>query len=585
MEKKLKKLEKALYPTEIDNTIKDFLSFLYDEQDKYPFEELELCNTDSMFDSNHYADSEFLFYLDKAKTSLFKKNIIVFSSFADYEKNWYAFWKTEASDDISSIPIVAFNSEGDSWVVANNFYDFIKIIFFASSISSENINWADNLDRWLEKYEGTNISWEWLENKGLLTSLEQFNMETITSLPISAKKKYQKNFESWLFSLSSKRPIDDSIVTMDFLSRINNDSEYFFYKYAGCIKLDIDNSNETNAWFSHEYVDFVALYDSRSQNKTIVIEDEYVELQYANIKIPERFGIDYGKKEIFCYVDTLSLIKRYQQLSYLMLGWAEMNYICPTELFETHKERDEAYLKEKEYFISDPYLALYWLVYFGLHFDSRYEEVKELVIEKKLNDKLSYLNEPLEFFENASDISIFREKVLSQVYDAQSYLEKLSYDMWLTYIYKNGGGKESYNQWFYTLLLNPKVDNLLIKKIRWIKNNVEKLSLWERVKIDYSTIENIPFTSYIQACNTSLSKEEKTNFAKEFVADLDNHKDVLASKTSHSFTQIMLYDIKNVISNEFIDSYRNLVEHYFVGEKDSDEYVAILKDVFNEDNS
>jgi hypothetical protein len=53
----------------------------------------------------------------------------------------YAFWQHYENTELSEQPIVAFGDEGGHWVVAENFFDFIRILTFDSepTISKDNI--------------------------------------------------------------------------------------------------------------------------------------------------------------------------------------------------------------------------------------------------------------------------------------------------------------------------------------------------------------------------------------------------------------------------------------------------------------
>ena len=579
MKKFMKKIKKQLAPIKLDKTIEDFFGFIHKEH----YYDMDIY--DDYIDVTEWEagnnDTKSLFYLDDKYIFKFKEEIIPFAIIDDIPIV-FTFWKKDKAKSMSDLPIVIFNDAGDFKIVANNIYDFIKIFYFIETIDDIEITWQEDIDDLTEEID-KNPYLIWMKKSNLLG--DNFSSKHIISIPEKAQKNHGKDFYNFILSISKKRTINSDIYTMDFLSRLSKDSYNFFFKYAGCIDLGIDNINELEGSpLSHEESEFITVYDNRSKNKTFAIEERYIVIPEVTIKLPERFGINYNKKSPDICVDTSVLFERYKQISYLITYWTDMDYLEPLSIFKSKEERDEAYLREKEYFIQDPYLALYWLVYFGIHFDSRYKEVKTIVLKNKLDEKLKYLKEPIEFFEVTKDISTFKEKVLSSIEEPKRFLERLSYDMWLSYLYKHIGGKDSYKQWLATLNIYPEVDKYLIRKVRWVKNNIKEFMMWNNLNQDFIEIEDIPLASYIQACNPKLPTLERLKYAKQLISDLNKYKKVYSSNLSQSFAQIMLWDIKDIVDDKLKDKYRKIVEHYFSSNKTSKEYLDILKDTFREVN-
>ncbi len=570
-------LKESLQPINMDRSVEKFLKELYEGS----FGEHEEYDTENMLEWKFVNICDSFSYIDPDKIDKFKSDIVVFAH--DYESGVaFAFWKKDSAKELTEVPIVMFDDFGNFAVIAESIYDFAKIAFFGYFYSINSIKWPEDIDiidtkEYFEKY------WTMMHNNGFLPKREEFELESVTKLPEIAKEKYADAFEDFILSLSKKGSIDKTILTTDFLNRLDNDCSDFFFKYVGCARVDVEEITQLeNSPLSHDEAEFKVVFDKRSQNKTFVIEDHYIDTPEVKIKLSKRFGIDYSKKSPDLCIDTATLLERYKQISYLLLDWADKDYVEPYKIFDTKESRDEAYQKEKEYFIQDPYLALYWLVYFGLNFDSRYDEVKTIVLKHSLQEKLAYINEPLAFFDEAVDVATFTEKVKESLYDSETFLAKLSHSLWLGYLYNYRGGKEAYKAYNATLLLYPEVEQYLIRKVRWVKNNVEKYDLWDRYHQDFDEIKDIALTSYIQACNPTLSKEERGDFAKAFIDDLNKHKKVYKSNTSKSFAQIMLWDIRDIVNAKLKDKYRKIVEHYFSSDKTSKEYLDILKDTFCE---
>jgi len=450
-------------------------------------------------------------------------------------------------------------------------------------MSEGTITFSSDLNSQIKINSEKALTWDWLEERGLLGNQKSFDIKSIQSLHKDALKKHQKNLEKTIFTFSKKLAIKDNKSQIDFLDRLS-ESSYYYYKYAGCVKLDLNNTNEIKeGYISHDTCDFIVLYDNRSKNTTYMIENEYIDVRDSTLKFPQRFGIDYNKPSVPLVINTQILLERYRGLADLSLYWCELDYIRPTDVFENQEACMKAYENEKKHFIKDPYLALYWLVYFGLHFDSKYDEVKDIVLANNLHEELIYINEPLEFFEKVQDIETFKEVVSKKL--GEKFLEKLSKDMWLTYLYQYRGGEESYKQWCITLQLYTKVDILLIKRIRWIKNNFLNFNLWHKLNDEYMSIADIPLSSYIQACNPLLKNEEKKEYCKHFINELLEYKEIFISKVSMKFIQKMLYDIRKDIDSNLKEKYIEAVDIYFKNGKLLEEYIAISEDVFDGTNN
>ena len=399
---------------------------MVDEGLELPYElyTILLYSNERMWESNYYSDNNFLSWINENKINEFNDTIVIFNVMEDYPHYRFDFWKKDGIKNIEELPIVAIDYEGNSLVFSNNFNDFLKILYFSIQFDSDGINMISNLDERLELDLETALTWEWLEQRGMLGDSKTFDIKSVYPLYEDAFKKHQKSFEKQMLSFSKKHTIDKNKSQIDFLTRLYEDSYYYYYKYAGCINLNIDNLNEIKeGYIGHDTSDFVLTYDSRSKNKTYQIEDEYVEIRESTIKLPERFGIDYKKDPIALAISTYELLNRYKSIADLSNYWIETKKIRPTDIFENQQLCMEAYENEKQHFIDDPYLALYWLVYFGLHFDSKYNEVRDIVLNNNLQEKLIYLNEPLEFFEKIVDVDSFLNNVLP--YKEENFLEKL----------------------------------------------------------------------------------------------------------------------------------------------------------------
>jgi len=508
----LQELANKLDGIKLNKEINTFIELIWN--DEFPRYYMEPSITEDMLESDEYADFAFLAWLNENKKESFKKKIIIFA-YCPEEYLWFGFWKKDNISKIDDLPIIAIGDNGNFAVIAKNINEFLTLLDRNESIDLKNI------------------------------------------------KHNQDEFRKEMLSFATKGKINHKQMLMDFADRLAN-SNYFYYAYAGCSPVKVKSIYELeDGAIDHEHSEFIVLFDERAKNRTYQIEDHFIQIATCRLKMPERFGIDYDAPSKPLAVDTKTLLTRYRELAYIELFWYDdIKYIDPFKIFESLEELKSAYANEKQHFIDDPYLALYWLVFYGLHFDSRYEEVKDIVIKNELIQKLNYLKEPIEFFEKNQDVNSFKKALKDKV--SSRFFEKLSYDMWLRYLYDYRGGIEHYNQWLITLELYTKADEYLIRKVRWIKNNFEEYKLWDRLEDDYTKIEDIPLTSYIQASNPLLDSKTKEIYAHKFVEELLKYKNIYNSDISKKFAHTMLEDIEKLVKDK--ELYSKAIEYYLLRE-------------------
>jgi hypothetical protein len=319
---------------------------------------------------------------------------------------------------------------------------------------------------------------------------------------------------------------------------------YFYPEYAGCEDLEIHEDNEIRGNDIYPGTGDWVVNDIRGKSGTYGISHEDYSIYKIRVKNPEKFDIDYKQKPLKLIVDAKMLMERYIDISMLYMNWAHRDTVTFTS--EDKSKRDKRYLKEKEAFVEDPYLALYWINYFGATLDKRYDEVLQIIEENDLVEKLPILKEPLAFFKQTD--AFYNLHITDK--DKELFLKRRAYLVYWEHSYKNYN-PDNLELWWKSITIYPKLEENLIVRMRWLKNNLEKCNNWS----DFDALikkedKKIPLLSYIFACNPNTPKREKTKYADKLVEELDKNRDYWKSEHKKKFVAGLLGDIREYVSNK-----------------------------------
>ena len=270
-------------------------------------------------------------------------------------------------------------------------------------------------------------------------------------------------------------------------------------------------------------------------------------------------------------MSSVELLERYARLHMLYKNISTNQTVYLGEPEASTK----AYKKEKSMFIEDPYLALYWLNHFGATLDPRYDEVVYFIEENNLVEKLDILKEPLAFFKKNDAFYDMEITGVSHLDSEHLFLKRKSYLVYIEHSYKNYKPK-NLDLWWKSICIYPKVEENLIVRLRWLKNNLDKCDMWSNFnKLITEDDKNIPLLGYIFVCDPNTDKQDKTNYANRLVNELLRYKDHFKTEHKRSFGSIILWDVRTFVTD--IKTLEKVVKFYFRGRKTEKEYLAIYK--------
>ena len=385
---------------------------------------------------------------------------------------------------------------------------------------------------------------EWDEAKliAFLTENKPFLADTIESTKIDKgeyhKAKYEKRMQ---------------------------DFGYFYPEYAGCELLSISEDNQIKGRKILPGAGDWVVNDLRGKSGTYGVSHEDFSIHKLKVKYPEEFNIDYSQKPLKLTVSAETLMERYQQIAMLFLSWEHRKTASFSEDAST---TNEAYEKEKKEFLNDPHLALYWLNHFGLTLDKRFQEVVSIIEKHNLIDALPVLKEPLTFFKETDAFYSVKVSVNEDL-----FLIRRAYLVYWEQSYKNYN-PDNLDLWWKSVCIYPKIEENLIVRMRWLKNNLKKCNNWT----DFEALiknenQNIPLLSYVFAVNPNTNAEEKTKYADVLVSELLEHKNYFNSPHKKQFGEILLWDVRETISDK--ENFSKAVSFYYKGNKTSKEYIDI----------
>ncbi|MGB1294392.1 MAG: hypothetical protein ACPG6V_02850 [Flavobacteriales bacterium] len=341
---------------------------------------------------------------------------------------------------------------------------------------------------------------------------------------------------------------------------------YFYPEYAGCDFLGVYNDSEIKGKAIYPESGDWVVHDYRGKSGTYGISHEDFSINNIRLKKPSKYDVNYKDKPIDLLVNAEELMTRYQSICMLYTNWEHRT--SPSFYFETHEKVTEAYEKEKLAFVNDPHLALYWLNHFGASLDTRFNEVVQVIETNNLIDKLPILREPLAFFQHTD---AFYELPINN--NKELFLLRRSYVVHNEHAYKNYQAN-NLKLWLLSITLYPKVEEQLIVRMRWLKNNLTKCENWDDFdKILEEKHKEIPLMAYVLACNPNTNDSDKTNYAHLLIKELLEYKNHFKSPHKKSFAEVLLWDIRHFVEDKSL--LKKAVDFYFEGNTISNIYMDI----------
>lgn len=424
-------------------------------------------------------------------------------------------------------------------IITNFNYDY-EVSIYSKAITNKNVITKDILGF---------LCWNEEEIVHLLANNQSFLTDKIENTKTDLDEYYKNKFENRML-----------------------DWGYFYPEYVGCEILSISEDNEIKGNCIYPGSGDWVINDIRGKSGTYGVSHEDYSICKLKVNNPEDYNIDYTQKPLNLMVNVKELMSRYVDISMLYMNWAHRKTVS----FSTEAELKSKYKKyesEKVAFKDDPYLALYWLNHFGVTLDKKYDEVVAIINKYNLTEKLPILKEPLAFFKktdafynlviNGSDKEELKEL----------FLMRRAYLVYRENVYKNYD-INNLDLWWKSITIYPKVDEQLIIRMRWLKNNLTKCNAWKAFdELIKTESKNIPLLSYVFACNPNSTKKKKTKYADILIDELFEHRDKWKGLKKVKFAEIMLWDVRECVSDK--TTLEKVAKFYFRGHKTSKEYQDI----------
>jgi len=360
---------------------------------------------------------------------------------------------------------------------------------------------------------------------------------------------------------------------MDYIENFEKkmkDWGYYYPEFAGCELLGVCEDNEIKGNCIYPSSGDWVVHDNRGKSGVYGVSHEESYICALKLKNPKDYNIDTTQEPLMLQVDAETLLYRYQWIGWLFSDWNH-GVSSPYRIWNSTKEIYEVFELEKNSLEDDPYLALYWLLHFALTADTKYKEIREIVLKYKLQDRLFFLETAMLYFDNTD---VFTNILLSNKPDTEMlFLRRRSYLIFETYSYNYRS--DDIEKWWLAMQLHSiyERDSYLINKIRWLRNNIKKHNCWTKFEklLKDEDISKYPFLSYIYA---SFSND-KEKYANLFLDEVVQIKDELLVSTIAHAIPIMVWDIRESISD--MELLKQVVDIYFKDSTKTKEYLGIAK--------
>ncbi|WP_324028213.1 WGR domain-containing protein [Maribacter sp. BPC-D8] len=434
---------------------------------------------------------------------------------------------------------ILLHQQKDAPDIKSNFKYEYDVSFYSTAITNKAI---------IKKGSYNSLEWDEEEIYKLLSTNAPFLKDKIENTKTDLDEYYKHKFENRM-----------------------QDWGYFYPEYAGCEMLSISEDNEIKGNDIYPGGGDWVVNDLRGKSGTYGVSHEDYSIYKLKVKNPTEFKIDYKQKPLKLLVTAEELMNRYIRISMLYMNWAHRKTVS----FEI-ENTDATYQKEKAVFNEDPHLALYWLNHFGATLDARYHEVVQLIEENNLVEKLEILKEPLAFFKKTDafyNLEISNSSSGNKDEFKDLFLKRRSFLIYREQVYKNYDPK-NLELWWKSITIYPKVEENLVVRMRWLKNNLNKCGNWDAFdKLIKEEDKDIPLLSYIFAFNPNTSNKDKTKYADILISELYEHRNHFKTPHKKQFGEILLWDVRDFVSDKA--KLKEVAKFYFQGNETCKEYQDI----------
>ncbi len=476
----------------------------------------------------------------------------------------------------------------------------------------KNIEWNSQLGVWMaliatnEKGEET---WQYWNKHGyLFCEISYHADDTVkknTQFPPENKDKnavYVVPYDKWV--VPEKAQEEDDFEA--FRTTLVYGFEDIFCEFAGGEKIYVNDHEIASRGKNRIYPesgDWV-FYDKRCQAGTFGVSHDDFSIRKVTVKNPQEHHIDYNLKKIKRAVSTDKLNRRYIWLAFFFCNWEHREFETPYNYLwdkkaETFAQNAEAlnktFAKEIKQLKDDPYLAMYWLLHMGICCDERYQQVKQQVIELELNKNavngddymLKKIQQCLVFFEQLDDEqNLSLDSKYHEITNRSLFLIRRANAIFATQS-RCSDKQNHFDKWWLSVMLFPQLNDSLIRRIYWLEKNISKFNQWDKLdlKLKAKHIDvkknRIVLLDYLTALNPDT--KSKFYYANRFLLALQQHKSEFGNRNNKAFTQTMLWKLKGLYTNDSL--LKEMLEYYFNGAFDKNEYQELMQTHFAKDNT
>lgn len=296
----------------------------------------------------------------------------------------------------------------------------------------------------------------------------------------------------------------------------------------------------------------IVVFDTRGRTGFIGIHhDNWSDIHPIKIKNAKDKGYNLRQKKLPRQVPTLELIKRYLWITNVFLDWLHVAGGSPFDMWKTPDEIDAAFGAEAQDFAQDPYLALYWVMHFGLCGDPRYADLAQTVRAQGHDQNNDKMRMALAFFDTTEvdhDIDLTPRYNPGNKDYAQLFLRRRANLLYMTYgqSFRGGGAAEPLWQ---SVALYRRCDDHAIIRMRWLRNNLAKFDLWDvlRNRLDDPDSDDIPFISYPRIFQPQQT--QTAALADKLVAEVLDTRPMWSNRFG-AFGKAILHDVRNHVGDK-----------------------------------
>jgi hypothetical protein len=374
-------------------------------------------------------------------------------------------------------------------------------------------------------------------------------------------------------SQSTKKRIDD------FVRRMKNWGQHYG-DLAGCEDLGLAYDSEIKGERMLIGGGDWAVFDRRLCSGAYGVSHEDGSIISIELNDPKAHDTHCFKPTITSSVDAITLMQRYQWFNALFINWAHV--LTPSPLgvgkWKGFEQINADYAKEVQGLAHDPHLALYWLMHFGFTLDERYNEVKAIIEDHRLAQRLTTIKDALAFFDHTQpsfNITIENSYTEEEEF-TDIFLKRRSYLLFSTHSYKYAAGADGLKSWWRSITIYPHAERYMIKRMRWLSNNLSKFDQWQPFNLILEQTpdqESISLLAYVLALNPLASVEDRQIHAARLLSELIEKEQLWKNPSERRFGQVMIWDVREQITDKSL--LKRAADIYFAGDSISERFQDI----------